>query len=230
MPRTFFVSAVCFALIRLDPAERVVQSNMWVELREGWHAFRVRTWLWVVVLAFGLINAAHAAGWYTLGPVIADETFGRRGWGFVLAAEIAGMFLAGLVLLRVRFGRPLFVGMLGVLAWSPLLLVLGTEPRFALLVAVSLAAGAGVELFGLGWDLSMQQHVPPHLLSRVYAYDALGSYVAIPIGQLIAGPVATLVRVQEAVVIFGCVIMIATGATLLVPSVRRLERADRPTP
>jgi hypothetical protein len=28
-------------------------------------------------------------------------------------------------------------------------------------------AGIANELFGLGWDLSMQQHVPPHLLSRV---------------------------------------------------------------
>ena len=46
-------------------------------------------------LAFGVINAVHAAGWYTLGPVIADETFGRQGWGFVLGAETAGMFLAG---------------------------------------------------------------------------------------------------------------------------------------
>ncbi len=68
-------------------------SNVLVELREGWTAFRSRTWLWVVVLAFGVINAVHAAGWYTLGPLIADETFGRQGWGFVLGAETAGMFL-----------------------------------------------------------------------------------------------------------------------------------------
>lgn len=189
----FFVSALCFSFIRLDPTDRLGQANMLLELREGWDAFRSRTWLWVVVAAFGVINAAHAAGWYTLRPVIADQTFGRQGWGFVLAAETGGMFLAGLVLLRVRFRRPLFVGMLGVLAWSPLMLALGMQPGFAVLVAISLVGGAGVELFGVGWDLSVQQHVPPHLLSRVYAYDALGSFVAIPVGQVLAGPLAAVV-------------------------------------
>ena len=46
----------------------------------------------------------------------------------------------------------------------------------------------------------MQQHVPPHRLSRVYAYDGLGSLVAIPIGQVLAGPLAAVVGVHDAVV------------------------------
>jgi MFS family permease len=170
----------------------------------------------------------HAAGWFTLGPKIADETFGRQGWGFVLAAETAGMFLAGVLLLRVRFRRPLYVGMLGVLAWSPLLLVLGAEPPVLVLVAASLVAGACIELFGLGWDLSMQQHVPPHQLSRVYSYDALGSLVAIPVGQLLAGPIAGLVGIREAVVLCSVAIMLAGSAAIAVPAVRRLERTDLP--
>lgn len=227
---TFFVSAFCFALMKVDAAQRHAQSTMWFELRDGWDAFRSRTWLWVVVTAFAAINAAHAAGWYTLGPVIADDTFGRRAWGFVVAAETAGMFLAGLVLLRVRFRRPLFVGMLGVLAWAPLMLVLGSEPRFALLVVISLAGGVGVELFGVGWDLSIQQHVPRHLLSRVYAYDALGSYAAIPVGQVLAGPLASALGVRQAVTACGALVAAAVLITLLVPSVRRLERVDATAP
>jgi hypothetical protein len=73
--------------------------------------------------------------------------------------------------------------MLGVLVWSPLMLVLAAEPAVILLVLAAFVGGAGLELFGVGWDLSMQQHVPPELLSRVYAYDGLGSIVAIPVGQ-----------------------------------------------
>jgi MFS family permease len=202
-------------------------ANVLTDLREGWSAFRSRTWLWVVVLAFSVINAVHAAGWFTLGPVIADETFGRPGWGFVLAAETAGMFVAGFVLLRVRFRRPLFVGMVGVLAWSPLMLVLAAEPAVVLLVVASFLAGVAIELFGLGWDLSMQQHVPPHLLSRVYAYDALGSLVAIPVGQVLAGPLAAAVGVREAVALCAVVLMVVGAAATAVPAVRRLERTDR---
>jgi len=83
-----------FATIRLAPAVRLPAANVLTDLREGWSAFRSRSWLWVVVLAFGVTNAVHAAGWYTLGPIIADQAFGRPGWGFVLAAETAGMFVA----------------------------------------------------------------------------------------------------------------------------------------
>lgn len=223
---TFLISAALFAAIRVATAERMSAGNTLVELREGWTAFRSRTWLWVVVLAFGVINALHAAGWYTLGPVIADDTFGRTGWGFVLAAETLGMVACGFLLLRVRFRRPLFIGMLGVLGWSPLLLVLAAEPRVAVLIVTSLLAGAAIELFGLGWDLSMQQHIPPHQLSRVYSYDALGSLVAIPIGQLLAGPLAAAVGVQRAVVLCGLGIVAAGAGAIAVPAVRRLERTD----
>jgi MFS family permease len=225
---SFFFAAGCFGLVRIDPHEPLPASNVITDLRDGWSAFRSRTWLWVVVLAFGLINAVHAAGWYTLGPAIADDTFGRSGWGFVLAAETAGMFLSGLLLLRVRFRRPLFVGMAGVMAWSPLMLVLAAEPPVLVLVVASLVAGFSLELFGLGWDLSMQQHVPPQLLSRVYAYDALGSYVAIPVGQVLAGPAAGWLGLREAVVGCAVLIMLAGAAATSVPAVRRLERTDRP--
>jgi MFS family permease len=225
---SFFVGGLCFATIRLPRGDRMPSSNVLLELREGWSAFRSRTWLWVVVLAFGAINAMHAAGFMTLGPAIADATFGRQGWGFVLAAETAGMFLAGVVLLRVRFRRPLFVGMLGVLASSPLMLVLAAEPAVLVLVVAALAAGAALELFGLGWDLSMQQHVPPHLLSRVYAYDALGSLVAIPVGQVLAGPAAAWLGLREAVVLCAVVVIVAGAAATAVPAVRRLERIDAP--
>jgi MFS family permease len=223
---TFFVAAICFGAIRLAATDRMTGGNTFVELKEGWTAFRSRTWLWVVVLAFGFINALHAAGWNTLGPVIADETFGRGGWGFVLGAETLGMVASGFLLLRVRFRRPLFVGMWGVLAWSPLLFVLAGEPHVAALVVAALLAGAAIELFGLGWDLSMQQHIPAHQLSRVYSYDALGSVVAIPVGQLLAGPLAAAVGVREAVMLCGAGMVVAGGAALAVPAVRRLERTD----
>jgi MFS family permease len=227
---SFLVAAGCFALVRIDPHERLESSNVLIELRDGWTAFRSRTWLWVVVLAFGIINAMEAAGFNTLGPKIADDSFGRQGWGFVLAAETAGAFLSGVVLLRVRFRRPLFVGMLGVLVWSPLMLVLASQPAVILLVLASFVAGAGLELFGVGWDLSMQQHVPPEMLSRVYAYDGLGSIVAVPIGQALAGPVAAWLGVQEAVVFCALVIIAAGLAAICVPAVRRLERTDLDQP
>jgi MFS family permease len=227
---TFAVGAICFGLVRLPRGERMPSSNVVRQLREGWTAFRSRTWLWVVVLAFTVINAAEAAGWSTLGPTIADDTFGRAGWGFVLAAQTLGMFLCGALLLRVRFRRPLLAGMLGMLVYVPVLYVLAAEPAVQLLMVSSFVGGAALEVFGLGWDLSMQQHVPPHLLSRVYAYDGLGSIVAIPIGQLVAGPLAAALGVHDAMVVLATLAMVAAVVPLCVPAVRRLERTDLEQP
>ena len=57
------------------------------ELREGWTLFRRTTWLWVVVVAFALLNAIHIGAWFTLGPAVAKRTIGEQGWGLVLSAE-----------------------------------------------------------------------------------------------------------------------------------------------
>jgi MFS family permease len=108
--------------------------------------------------------------------------------------------------------------------------VLAAEPGVLLLILASFVAGVAIELFGIGWDLSMQQHVPSHLLSRVYAYDALGSLVAIPVGQVLAGPTADAIGIREAVVLCAVVIMIVGAAATAVPAVRRLERTDLPEP
>ncbi len=43
------------------------------------------------------------------------------------------------------------------------------------MLAAVRTAGMGIELFGLGWNLAMQEHVPAEMLSRVYSYDMLGS-------------------------------------------------------
>ena len=63
------------------------QTSTIQELREGWSLFIGTTWLWVVVLAFGFLNAIHAGALMTLGPAVAKRTIGEQGWGFVLSAE-----------------------------------------------------------------------------------------------------------------------------------------------
>jgi hypothetical protein len=213
------------------PAEAVaapasVLRGVWADLQVGWREVTSRTWLWSVVLAFSFANAAQAAGWHTLGPVVADRTFGPSGWGFVLAAQTAGMFAGALVLLHFRPRRPLFFGCAAILLWVPMLVVLAVEPRLTLLLPVAFVAGLGFEAFGVFWDLSLQQNVPSDRLARVYSFDAVGSYAMIPIGQLAAGPLAALAGVQAGVFASAMVIAAAITASLFVPSVRRLERTD----
>ena len=77
------------------------------------------------------------------------------------------------------------------------LFILGANPVLPLLVVGAFAAGVGIEVFGLGWNLAMQENIDERLLSRAYSYDALGSFVAIPIGQLTFGPLAEAFGAQR---------------------------------
>lgn len=69
----------------------------------------------------------------------------------------------------------------------------------------------------------MQEHVPADRLARVYSYDALGSFIAIPLGEMSAGPVANLIGTGPALLGAAGIILLSVGATLLSRDVRNLE-------
>lgn len=226
---TYLLAALLLSRIRLPrPIRGEEAPSVVAELREGWTYFRSTTWLWVVVLAFSLLNAAHQGGWYTLGPLLASRTsMGAQGWGLVLSAEAVGLLVTTVVLLRVRLQRPLFWGMWGTALYGLPLVAMGLHPQVLLVMAAALVAGAGIEVFGLGWNLALQEHVPDRMLSRAFSYDAFGSFVAIPIGQLAAGPLATALGLQRVVLGAGIAVVVIALLTLSSRSVRTLPRASQ---
>ncbi|HJR37171.1 MAG TPA: MFS transporter [Nocardioidaceae bacterium] len=201
------------------------QTSTIQELREGWSLFIGTTWLWVVVLAFGFLNAIHAGALMTLGPAVAKRTIGEQGWGFVLSAESAGLLLMTVILLRVRLRRPLLMGMLGCTVFGIPMIVLGVQPHLLTLIIVAFIAGAGIEVFSIGWNLAMQENIEDHMLSRAYSYDALGSFVAMPIGQLAYGPLGEAFGYRDVLVFSGIAYAAISVLTLASRSVRNLERA-----
>ncbi|VTP68200.1 H+ Antiporter protein [Leclercia adecarboxylata] len=70
------------------------------------------------------------------------------------------------------------------------------------LIAAFFMAGVTFGLFGVAWAQSLQTHIPPEKLARVYAYDAVGSFVAIPFGELIAGPLAIQYGTSNVLLVF----------------------------
>jgi MFS family permease len=225
---TYLVGGALIAAIRV-PSTRLAAAGSTVlqELRDGWAEFSSRTWLWAIVAAAALGNMANQIGFTVLGPVIADEQLGGAGaWGAIVSAMGVGFLLGGLAAFRLRPRRPLLFGQSIVVlgAGAMIGLALGLPAWGVALLAV--VSGASFELFGVFWELSLQQHVRRARLSRVASYDALGSFVAVPIGQVLAGPLAAAVGASAAVWIAVLVYVTAQSACLLVPDVRRLERTD----
>lgn len=220
----FAVASYCMGRLRLPRMERAEPTSMLTDLRVGWSEFASRTWVWLIVAAFGVLNMIHVGVWATLGPSVARDTIGEAQWGLVLSAEAVGFVVMSLVLLRVSLRYPLRSGMIGITALGVPMALLGLDPTVIGLVATAFLAGAGSEVFGIGWQIAIQEHIPMEVQSRVWSYDMLGSFVALPIGQILAGPLAAVWGTRE-VVVTGAVVYVALGlATLLSRSVRNLER------
>jgi MFS family permease len=223
---TWLLSALLLLGVTVPPpAPRTEQSpGTLADLREGWDFFRRTTWLWVVVLAFGFLNAIQTGALFTLGPAVAKDTIGEQGWGLVVSAESVGMLLMTLVLLRVPLQRPLLLGMLGISLLGVPMVMLGEGHELWLVMVAMLVAGAGAEVFSMGWSLSMQEHVETSMQSRAWSYDSLGSWVAMPVGQLAYGPLGEAFGYRDVLVVSGIAYVGICLVTLSSRSVRDLPR------
>ncbi|MFD1322111.1 MFS transporter [Micromonospora sonneratiae] len=228
---TFALAGLTFARIRVTGVRdrSTSRPSTWTQLREGWTEFASHSWLWSVVLGFMLINAALTSGVNVLGPAVADDTIGRRSWGIVLAVQTAGMVVGALVALRIRARRLLLLGVVCMIAQAPVLVALAWTPRLAVLLVVGFVAGLTMEQFSVAWETSMQQHIPADRLARVYSYDALGSFLAIPIGQIAVGPVALAIGTGPTLLAAAGLVVLAVLGMVASPGVRRLENVARPS-
>jgi MFS family permease len=224
---TYFASAAFLARMRTRIRAKREHSTFLRELAEGWHEFRSRTWLWVVVAAAALGNMAWVGSQAVLGPVVAKESLhGATGWGIVIASESVGLVAAGVVALRWKPRRILLYGVIGLLVIPVLLVALAVPLSLPAVSVAAVVAGFGIELFNVYWVTALQQHVPDEVLARVNAYDGLGSIVFIPLGLTIVGPIAGVIGVSTTIWCAAALSAVTGLAALLTRDVRRLERVD----
>ena len=224
---TFLLAAALTAAMRLPSSLHMESSTFLADLALGWREFASRTWLWVIVLQFGVVNAVQQGSEGVLGPAVSKEHFhGAAGWGLIGAAQALGLVAAGVLLLRLQPRRMLLAATLGYLLATPLVFALAVPVPLPAVLMLAFLAGIGSETFGVLWDTTMQQEIPQDRLSRVYSYDALGSFALIPLGLAAAGPVAEVLGTRTTLFAAGFVSLTATLAVLLVRDVRRLRRRE----
>ncbi|WP_055499736.1 MFS transporter [Streptomyces albus] len=202
----------------------------WHALREGWREFVSRTWVWVVVAQFFVVNAVSAGGIQVLGPTVADATFGRTLWGFVLAAQMAGALVGGLLVARSRSRHALRTGVAVVALDALPLAALAQSADVAVLLVAMFVNGVAIEQFGVAWDLSLQENVPQDKLARVYSYDALGSTLALPLGEMAAGPLAEHYGVRATLLCGVALVALVTAGALCSRQVRDLTTGGAVAP
>ncbi|MEH6397889.1 MULTISPECIES: MFS transporter [Pantoea] len=221
----FAVSAPLYFLIRVKSNKAAAsQGNILLDIKEGWAEFAGRSWIWSIVLQFAIINVAFNGIVEVFGPMIADASFGRARWGIIVAAHSVGLIAGSFLAMKWHPRRDLLIGaMLAGLCALPIFM-LSQDASAALLIVGFFIAGMSLGLFGVTWAHSLQTHIPPDKLARVYAYDAMGSFIAIPFGQLVAGPLATHFGMSAVLLMSALAVVMATAGVGLVPAIRQPEK------
>ncbi|MFC4535189.1 MFS transporter [Sphaerisporangium dianthi] len=215
--------------IRATGLERTAGAGMIANLRDGWSEFVSHTWLWAVVVQFCVVLMAWYGGFMVLGPAVAKaELGGPTAWGAIAASEALGLIVGGVVSLRFTPRRPIrAVALIGaLLAVSPLSLAMHWPLAAVCLAAVVL--GASMEVMIVQWSVALARNVPAERLARVSAYDALGSVMAMPLGALIAGPIAEKIGLSPTQYGAAALIVVASALTLLSRQVRTMRATAGP--
>ncbi|TNH23922.1 MFS transporter [Micromonospora orduensis] len=222
---TFAVAAGLLARLRLDRAHRTTGRNLPAQLRDGWREFVRRRWLWQIVLAAAVVNAAVGVTFGLAGPLVARTHLGGAGaWSAVLAGYAVGMFAGVLVAMRVRTTRPLRVAVLAVSMLGLPALLLGSGAALPFVVLTAVLAGVAFDVFGVLWETTVQSEVPVEAMSRVSAYEWLGAVGLGPPVMIAAGFVVPEIGVRPALLCLAGVIFVAALVPLVSSSVRHYER------
>jgi predicted MFS family arabinose efflux permease len=223
---TFLVSAAF--LVQLRPRERGIvaeRTTVLEELREGWSEVRARAWVWVIILVFSLALLTSFGPWMTLGPTVSIERYDTRAvYGIMVAAMGAGTIAGALIGFRWRPRFPMRTGMLLALPWPIALGCFAIGLPVGMLLAIFLLAGTGIALFGIWWETALAERMPPHVLSRVTAYDWMGSLALLPIGYVLAGPLGETLGAVEVLAGGSALALASLVSALLVTDVRALAR------
>jgi len=156
------------------------------------------------------------------------ELGGATSVGLISAAEGAGGVIGGIIALRLRPRRLLLAGF-SALGLMPVWVLSYVWPGILSGALLGAFVGfAGLTFFSICWDTALQDAIPHHLLARVCSWDILTSFVGMPLGYAMAGPLSSVFG--TAAVLIGCalVVLLAGLAPLAVRGARDLRRVGAP--
>ena len=78
----------------------------------------------------------------------------------------------------------------------------------------------------VSWETALAERVPPHLLSRVSAYDWMGSLALLPLGYVMAGALGEMLGPSLVLGAGSLLATLALAAGMLVRETWTLRRLD----
>jgi len=220
---TFAVAAWSFSRLQV-PHTRAdgPRASMLADLGDGFREVVSHAWLVLLIGQALLYHLFFGGAQSVLGPIVIGDEFGRSSWGFALGALMVGFVVGGVVCLRWRPRRPLYVGtvLLALTALFPL--AMGLSPVLWPVLLGAFLHGLGLQIFDVFWQVAIQENVPEDKLARVFSFDLVGSFIARPVGLVLTGPIAAAVGFDTWLVVVGAVMGGSALLSTLSRDVRRL--------
>ena len=205
-------------------------ESMLSDLTHGWRVFISYKWVVAVVLSFSVAVMVIRGVEEVMGPVLANESYGGpAGWAFVLGAMSVGLLIGAVMASKIHPSRPLLFGIIISFAFPLWVLTLAFTAPIWVVAIGALIWGIAIELFMVLWFTALQTQIPREALSRVSAYDAMGSLMFGPIGLALAGPLVAFVGLKTSFLIAAVVMVLALLGGLLSKSLRDLRVEPRNT-
>lgn len=229
---TLLIDAISFgisALLVLSLTARVqippAAATVFEDLRLGWREFISHTWLWVIVLQFSLIVAAVESVFGLIGPAVAKELLGGAvAWGFIASGLGIGTLVGGLAGMHIRPKHPMRVASFLALFFAVIELSLAVPLAVPWIVSAAFISGFTGQIFSVLWNTTLQTKVPAQMLSRVSAYDHLGSIGLAPLGIVAAGIMYESLGYRTTLLVAAGLIIVPTLFALCVRDVRMMTR------
>lgn len=200
---SFLVSAAL--LLGLRPRERgepAARQPMLAELAGGWRELRARPWAALIILGASLGLLLAIAPFEALGPAIAEAGYDEAAiYGVVSALLGVGSLAGALAATSWRPPRVMLVGWLLFVPFAGMLLLFAAGVSLWVVAPVAMVAGAGTGVFMVWWETALATTIPPAALSRVSAWDWMGSLGLLPFGFLAVGPISAAIGVRETLLI-----------------------------
>jgi len=224
---TFAASAVALSLVRA-PGRRQVPAgagtSLLADLVAGWHEFRSRSWLWSMVLWAASFHLLALPAMLVLGPAVAQQHLGgSTAWATIATGSGVGAVVGGIVALRYRPRYLLRATFAPLGLYGLALVALAVPLSTPVIAAAAILGGIGAAMFNVYLFTAIQQQVPLHAVSRVAAYDWLGSIAMLPVGQAMIGPAASATSTRTMLTVAGLWMLISPAVLFLVRSARNLQ-------
>jgi predicted MFS family arabinose efflux permease len=225
---TFVIGGlVLFSFRHVSARGEKTENSMFDDLIHGWKIFISFRWIVIGVFGFSFIILAWAAGENVLGPLIALEEFnGAKSWSLVLTFEGIGLIIGSIIGVKIKLKYPLRFLLIISFSISLYMWSMARPQSIWFIAFCALLWGLTLDLWITIWSTAMAREVPREALSRVSAFDAMGTMLLRPVGLAIAGPLSLAFGLSNTLYALSIFSAICIFGMLATPAMRNMQISE----